>query len=62
MFITVQFLMEVLLEALQSDLDQWLCCCNSDRTPQGKMYCGRTPMQTLEEGKGIWKEQHLAQN
>ena len=44
------------LEELQSDLDEWMGYYNHDRTHQGKMCCGRTPMQTLLEGKTIWKE------
>ena len=35
------------LEELQSDLDAWLEHYNNERTHQGKMCCGRTPMQTL---------------
>ena len=44
------------LEELQTDLDIWIDSYNNDRTHQGKMCCGRTPMQTLLEGKSIWKE------
>ncbi len=44
------------LETLQSDLDEWLQYYNNERTHQGKMCCGRTPMATLEDGKSIWKE------
>jgi hypothetical protein len=29
---------------------------NSERTHQGKRYCGRTPMQTLLDGKKLWEE------
>lgn len=39
---------------LQADLDQWLDTYNQDRTHQGKICCGRTPMQTLLQGKEIW--------
>ena len=35
------------LAALQKDLDVWLDFYNNERTHQGKMCCGRTPMQTL---------------
>lgn len=38
---------------LQADLDQWLDTYNQDRTHQGKICCGRTPMQTLLQGKEI---------
>lgn len=37
------------LEELQGDLDLWLQDYNFNRTHQGKMCCGRTPMQTLTE-------------
>ena len=42
------------LEELQVDLDVWLQYYNTDRTHQGKMCCGRTPIQTLLDGKEIW--------
>lgn len=48
------------LEALQKDLDVWLEYYNNDRTHQGKMCCGRTPMETLQDGKIIWKEKYVA--
>jgi len=44
------------LEELQQDLDIWLDDYNNNRTHQGKMCCGRTPMQTLMDGKTVWKE------
>ena len=44
------------LEELQNDLDEWLAYYNNDRTHQGKMCCGRTPMQTLIEGKEAWRD------
>ncbi|MFM5429172.1 IS481 family transposase [Aeromonas veronii] len=44
------------LEELQSDLDSWLDHYNGQRTHQGKMCCGRTPLQTLIAGKEVWKE------
>ena len=44
------------LEELQTDLDAWLEEYNTNRTHQGKMCCGRTPMQTLLDGKAIWEE------
>lgn len=49
------------LENLQSDLDDWLNFYNTERTHQGKMCCGRTPMDTLLDGKAIWVEKDLAQ-
>lgn len=44
------------LDELQKDLDDWLDYYNNHRTHQGKMCCGRTPMQTLLDGKKIWQE------
>jgi hypothetical protein len=44
------------LDELQKDLDDWVNYYNHDRTHQGKMCCGRTPMQTLLDGKKIWQE------
>jgi transposase InsO family protein len=44
------------IEELQSDLDEWLKYYNYDRTHQGKMCCGRTPMETLIDGKEVWKD------
>lgn len=46
----------VTLDELQKDLDDWLQYYNHQRTHQGKMCCGRTPMQTLLDGKKIWQE------
>jgi transposase InsO family protein len=48
------------LETLQEDLDEWLKYYNNDRTHQGKMCCGRTPIETLEDGKGLWEEKLVA--
>ena len=48
------------LDELQVDLDEWLTYYNTERTHQGKMCCGRTPMDTLEDGKRIWKEKFIA--
>lgn len=47
------------LEELQIDLDEWLAYYNNDRTHQGKMCCGRTPLETLEDGKNLWKSKNL---
>jgi transposase InsO family protein len=44
------------INALQKDLDEWINYYNNDRTHQGKMCCGRTPIDTLIDGKRIWKE------
>ena len=48
------------IETLQADLDEWLDKYNYERTHQGKMCCGRTPMSTLEDGKNIWQEKLVA--
>ena len=48
------------IDTLQVDLDQWLDKYNHERTHQGKMCCGRTPMETLEDGKNIWQEKLVA--
>ena len=37
------------------NLDEWIDPYNNERTHQGKICEGRTPMQTLEEGKAIWR-------
>lgn len=48
------------IEMLQTDLDQWLEKYNKERTHQGKMCCGRTPIATLEDGKAICEEKMIA--
>lgn len=50
------------LEELQLDLDKWVHYYNNERTHQGKMCCGRTPMQTFLESKKIWQEKVDALN
>lgn len=47
------------LEELQIDLDKWINYYNCERTHQGKMCCGRTPMETLLDGKRIWQEKFV---
>ena len=49
------------IDTLQADLDEWLHHYNTERTQQGKMCCGRTPFETMNEGKQIWKEKFLNQ-
>jgi transposase InsO family protein len=49
------------LDELQKDLDEWLRYYNNDRTHQGKMCNGRTPMDTLLDGKHIWAQKNLTQ-
>ncbi|MBI4006694.1 MAG: IS481 family transposase [Gammaproteobacteria bacterium] len=47
------------IAALQINLDEWLHYYNNERTHQGKMCCGRTPMETLMDGKQIWQEKFI---
>ena len=60
------------IEELQADPDEWIdfyntpigdchaiTCRAVERTHQGKMCCGRTPFQTMIEGKQIWKEKFV---
>ena len=44
------------IEDLQKDPDEWLYDYNHERTHQGKMCCGRTPIQTLIDGKEVWHD------
>lgn len=44
------------IESLQKDLDEWVHYYNNERTHQGRVCCGRTPMKTLNDGKQIWQE------
>jgi transposase InsO family protein len=44
------------IESIQKHLDEWIYFYNNERTHQGKMCCGRTPIDTLIDGKKIWKE------
>ena len=44
------------IDELQHDLDDWMAYYNSTRTHQGKMCCGRTPMQTLIDAKAVWDD------
>lgn len=48
------------LEELQVDLDVWIGSYNHERTHQGKVCCGRTPMATFEDGKVICREKSIA--
>ena len=47
------------IDALQTDPDEWLHHDNHQPTHQGKMCCGRTPFQTMIEGKQICKEKFV---
>jgi transposase InsO family protein len=44
------------IEELQVDLDHWITYYNHDRTHQGKMCNGRTPMQTMLDAKELYNE------
>ncbi|MEM6812754.1 MAG: IS481 family transposase [Pseudomonadota bacterium] len=47
------------IEELQTDLDQWIEKYNFDRTHSGKVCEGKTPYETLVEGKKVWEEKKL---
>lgn len=49
-------------EEVQKDLDGWLLDYNQNRTHQGKMCCGRTPMQTFLDGIEKWREKDISLN
>jgi len=48
------------IEALQTDLDQWLKVYNEERTHQGRWCYGKTPMQTFIDSIPLAKEKVLA--
>ena len=50
------------LETLQTDLDEWVLYYNHHCTHQGKMCCGRTPMETFLDRKRIWAEKNPSSN
>jgi transposase InsO family protein len=52
----------VSLDELQRDLDLWIEHYNGERTHQGKMCCGRTPMATMLAGKEVYEEKVTALN
>jgi transposase InsO family protein len=47
------------LNDLQTDLDAWIEIYNNERSHQGKMCCGRTP---LLDGRALWEEKVSALN
>lgn len=49
------------LESLQKELDSWIDYYNNERTHQGKICNGKTPMETLLSGKQIWNSKNLNQ-
>ena len=48
------------IDDLQKDLDEWLIEYNFNRTHQGKMCCGRTPIATWLDGLAIAHEKRIA--
>lgn len=50
------------IEELQTDLDEWIVEYNERRTHQGKMCCGRTPIETLLDGARLLKEKNVNLN
>jgi transposase InsO family protein len=50
------------LEELQEDLDLWIAKYNEERTHQGKLCCGRTPLETFLDGMRICREKQLGEN
>lgn len=48
------------LEDLQKDLEVWMKEYNENRTHQGKMCCGRTPMTTFNDGIKLSEEKQIA--
>jgi transposase InsO family protein len=50
------------IDEIQADLDAWVDHYNGERTHQGKMCCGRTPLQTLIEGKEAWDQKVTVMN
>ncbi|MBO9463566.1 IS481 family transposase (plasmid) [Labrenzia sp. 5N] len=49
------------IDDLQKELDLWIDHYNRERTHQGKMCCGRTPMETLADGKKVWLDKKIDQ-
>ena len=47
------------IDLLQKDLDAWINHYNYERTHQGKMCCGRTPIATFMDGKRIWESKKI---
>ena len=50
------------IDELQIELDNWIQEYNLNRTHQGKMCCGRTPMQTFLDGISKWREKDIGLN
>jgi hypothetical protein len=50
------------IEKWQVVLDDWLAYCNNERTQQGKICCGSTPIQTVLDGKVAWRDKSTRLN
>jgi transposase InsO family protein len=50
------------LEELQEELDSWILRYNEQRTHQGKMCRGRTPLETFLNGMRIWRMKQLGEH
>ncbi len=59
--VTFRKKLNVDLAELKKNLDEWLVYYNNDRTHQGKMCNGRTPKDTLLNGKQVWEQKNLTQ-
>jgi transposase InsO family protein len=44
------------VEEIQTDLDEFMVYYNNQRTNQGRYCQGRTPMQTFNDGKGLYQK------
>ncbi|MCV0426595.1 MAG: hypothetical protein K5905_14090, partial [Roseibium sp.] len=49
------------IDDLQRELDIWIDHYNGERTHQVKMCCGKTPMETLIDGKKVWLDKKIDQ-
>ena len=49
------------LEALQTDVDEWIRWYNRERCHSGKHCCGKTPWQTWMDSIELAKEKNLNQ-
>lgn len=49
------------MDELQKDLDDCTEYNNNEMTHQGKMFCGRVPVEILLAGKSLWAGKNLAQ-
>ena len=47
------------IASIKKVAEKWIDQYNSERAYHGKMCCGRTPMDTLEDGRKIWEEKFV---